>query len=62
MSDAVGYNLENQSYRDLPPLLQRDLGIEVNGRLIRRYLPEEKKGQYLQVNIHGWDKKMARRC
>jgi len=43
MSDAVGYNLENQSYRGLPPLLQRDLGIEVDGRLIRRYLPGEKK-------------------
>ena len=57
MSDAVGYNLENQSYRGLPPLLQRDLGIEVDGRLIRRYLPGEKEGQCLQVNIYGWGKK-----
>jgi len=57
MSDAVGYNLENQSYRGLPPLLQRDLRIEVDGRLIRLYLPGEKEGQYLQVNIHGWGKK-----
>jgi len=24
MSDAVGYNLENQSYKGLPPLLKRD--------------------------------------
>ena len=55
--DAVGYNLENQSYKGLPPLLKRDLGIEVDGRLIRRYLPGEKEGQYLQINIYGWDKK-----
>jgi len=57
MSDAVGYILENQSYKGLPPLLKRDLGLEIEDRLIRRYLPTEKKGQYLQVNIHGWGKK-----
>jgi len=57
MSDAVGYNLENQSYKGLPPLLKRDLGLEIEDRLIRRYLPTEKKGQYLQVNIYGWGKK-----
>ena len=57
MSDAVGYTLENQSYKGLPPLLKRDLGLEVEGRFIRRYLPGEKEGKYLQVNIHGWGKK-----
>jgi len=57
MSDAVGYILENQSYKGLPPLLKRDLGLEIEDRLIRRYLPTEKKGQYLQVNIYGWGKK-----
>ena len=57
MSDAVRYNLENQSYKGLPPLLKRDLGLEIEDRLIRRYLPTEKKGQYLQVNIYGWGKK-----
>jgi len=56
MSDAVGYILENQSYKGLPPLLKRDLGLEIEDRLIRRYLPTEKKGQYLQVNIYGWGK------
>ena len=44
MSDAVGYNLENQSYKGLPLLLKRDLGLEIEDRLIRRYLPTEKKG------------------
>jgi rubrerythrin len=49
MSDAVGYPLENPSYKGLPPLLKKDLGIEVEGRLIRRYLPGEKEGQCLQA-------------
>jgi len=61
MSDAVGYNLENQSYEGLPPLLKRNLGLEIEYRIIRRYMPTEEKGQYLQVNIYGWGKKTARR-
>ena len=61
MSDAVGYNLENQSYKGLPPLLKRDLGLEMEDRLIRQYLPTGKKGQYLQVNIYGWGKKNGKR-
>jgi len=61
MSDDVGYNLENQSYKGLPPLLKRDLGLEIEDRLIRRYLPTEKKGQYLQVNIYGWGKKNGKK-
>ena len=57
MSDAVGYNLENQSYKGLPLLLKRDMDLEVQGQLIRRYLPREKKGQYIQMNIYGWGRK-----
>ncbi len=56
MSDAVGYSLENQSYINLPHLLSRDHGIKLEGRLIRRYLPGKKKGQYIQANIYGWGK------
>ena len=61
MSDAVGYNLENQSYKGLPQLLKRDLGLDIEDRLIRRYLPTEKKGQHLQVNIYGWAKKNGKK-
>ena len=61
MSDAVGYNLENQSYKSLPELLKRDFNIHIDGRLIRRYLPGKKKGQYIQCNIYGWGKKNGRR-
>jgi DNA repair exonuclease SbcCD ATPase subunit len=61
MSDAVGYNLENQSYQGLPPLLKKDLGLEIEDRLIRQYLPTEKKGQYLQINIYGWGRKNGKK-
>jgi hypothetical protein len=45
----------------LPPLLRRDLGLEIEDRLIRRYLPTEKKGQYLQVNIYGGGKRNGKK-
>jgi len=61
MSDAVGYNLENQSHNGLPPLLKRVLGLEIEDRLIKRSLPTEKKGQYLQVNIYGWGNKKGQK-
>ncbi|RJP55720.1 MAG: chordopoxvirus fusion protein [Deltaproteobacteria bacterium] len=61
ISDTVGYTLENQSYKGLPTLLKRDLGIAVEGRLLRRYLAGERKGQYLQINIYGWGKKDSQR-
>ena len=61
ISDIFGYSLKNQSYKGLPPLLKRDLGIEIEDRLIRRYLPTEKKGQYLQVNIDGWGRKNGKK-
>ena len=57
ISDIFAYTLKNESYKGLPPLLKRDLALEIEDRLIRRYLPKEKKGQYLQVNIYGWGKK-----
>ncbi|HEC31636.1 MAG TPA: chordopoxvirus fusion protein [Deltaproteobacteria bacterium] len=57
MSDAVGYNLEDRSYKSLPKLLLRDTGIQVEGRLIRRYFPGKRNGQYIQANIYGWGKR-----
>ena len=61
MSDAVGYTLENQSYKSLPALLERDHDIRVEGRLIRRYFPGKRKGQLLQANIYGWGRKNGRK-
>jgi hypothetical protein len=61
ISDVFAYTLKNQSYKGLPPLLKRDLGLEIEDRLIRRYLPTEKEGQHLQVNIYGWGKKNGKK-
>jgi hypothetical protein len=59
--DIFTYILENQSYKGLPLLLKRDLGLDIEDRLIRRYLPTEEKGRYLQVNIYGWGKKNGKK-
>ncbi len=56
ITDTVGYNLENASYRALPGLLKRDYGIEVKGRLKRGYL-KDRRGRYLEVNILGEGRK-----
>ncbi len=61
ISDIFAYTLKNESYKGLPALLKRDLGLEIEDRLIRRYLPTEKKGQYLQVNIYGWGNKNGKK-
>lgn len=37
LSHTVGYHLEDRTYKTLPFLLKRDLGVEVEGRLIRRF-------------------------
>jgi len=46
VSNSVGYSLENSAYKALPSLLKKE-GIEVSGRLIRRYWQEN------QINIWG---------
>jgi hypothetical protein len=61
MSDAVGYSLENRSYVALPFLLRQDFGIEVEGRLVRKYLRAQDKDRYLQVNIYGWARHNGKR-
>ena len=49
---TVGYALENAAYRALPDLLKADYGIEVQDRLIRTYLTDD-KNRSLEVNIFG---------
>jgi hypothetical protein len=59
LSDTVGYTgytLENEAYEALPKLLARDFNIEVEGRLIRRYI-EYPDGMHDEVNIFGKAKK-----
>ncbi len=52
LSITVGYTLENQAYKGLPPLLEKDHGLRVKDRLLRTFLADE-KGRHLEVNIYG---------
>jgi len=49
---TVGYTLENEAYRALPELLERDHGLLVEGRLKRAHVSLG-DGDYLEVNILG---------
>lgn len=59
ISNSVGYSLENISYRALPTLLNRRYGLQVEGRLVRRYVLLGRKE--IQVNIYGHAKKNGKR-
>ena len=50
LSNTVGYTLEDRALRALPGLL-RQHGIQVEGRLTRRYVVV--RGRDRQVNIYG---------
>ena len=52
LSDAVGIGLEDRAFKYLPKLLKRDNGIEVEGRLLRRFV-KDAKGRDIEVNIFG---------
>ena len=49
---TVGYRLEDEAFKALPALLQRDYGIEIEGRLKRQYVPDN-AGRLIEVNIFG---------
>jgi len=53
---TVGYTLENEAYKALPDLLQRDHKISVQGRLIRCYV-QDRYDDSLEVNIFGQGKR-----
>ena len=59
LSNTVGYTLENQAYRYLPRILRTQLGIQVEGRLLRRYVSIQ--GTYRQVNIYGIGRRNGQR-
>ncbi len=50
VSNAVGYTLEDRAFRSLPDLLRRH-GVEVTGRLVRKYVLLDNKER--QINIYG---------
>ncbi|NJN67467.1 MAG: chordopoxvirus fusion protein, partial [Chloroflexaceae bacterium] len=49
---TIGYTLENEAYRALPALLERDHGILVQEHLVRRYVTD-KYGESIEINIIG---------
>ena len=59
LATTVGYTLENQAYKALPHLLQRDFDLIVQGRLKRGYL-KDNQGKELEVNIIGQARKEGR--
>ncbi len=59
ISHSVGYSLENRVYGRLPSILRERYGIEVDGRLVRKYVPVGNKN--IQVNIYGYGKKDGKR-
>jgi predicted O-linked N-acetylglucosamine transferase (SPINDLY family) len=52
LSTTVGYTLENEAYKKLPALLEKDFGIQIKQRLIRKYITDN-KGKAKEVNIYG---------
>jgi hypothetical protein len=52
LSRTVGYGLENQAYKSLPRLLERDFGVVVTERLKRQWV-RDNTGAEIEVNIVG---------
>lgn len=52
LSTTVGYRLEDEAFKALPGLLERDYRIVVRGRLTRRFV-RDNRGEYIEVNILG---------
>lgn len=51
LSDTVGYSLEDRAIKSLPQLLRERYGIEVKGRLVRKYV--KYNGKFDEINIFG---------
>ncbi len=52
LSDAVGYGLEDRAIKELPRLLAEEYGVEVKGRLVRRFV-RYVDGKKDELNIFG---------
>ena len=52
ISNTAEYRLEDLAYRSLPGLLERDHGIQLLERPVRRYI-RDNKGKEIEVNILG---------
>jgi len=52
LSITVGYRLEDEAFKSLPVLIERDFGLAVQGKLKRRFV-KDNKGKEIEVNIIG---------
>jgi len=52
ISNTVGYTLEDRAYKALPAILAQQ-GIQVEGRLIRRYVQLKEKERQVDIFGHG---------
>jgi len=52
LAHSIGYFIENEAYKYLPALLQKDFNIKIEGRLIRDYI-EVALNKYEEINIYG---------
>ena len=59
LSDSIGYSLENMAYRALPKILAERFGLQIEGRLLRRYFKVGRKK--IQINVYGWARKNGSR-
>jgi DNA repair ATPase RecN len=56
LSTTIGYTLENESYKKLPKLLEKDFGITIKEKLKRTYV-KDISGNEVEVNIFGHGEK-----
>ena len=56
ISTTVGYTLENETYKKLPALLEKDFGIQTKEKITRKYVTDI-KGKHIEVNIFGHGEK-----
>jgi len=59
LSMTVGYILENEAFKKLPALLEKDFGITIKDRINRQYVVDN-EGAYIEVNIFGCGEKEGR--
>ncbi|NPV29180.1 MAG: chordopoxvirus fusion protein [Firmicutes bacterium] len=61
LATTVGYRLEDEAFKALPALLERDHGLVVKGRLTRKFV-RDNRGEDIEVNIVGQAERNGRTC
>lgn len=56
LSHSIGFDLENQAYKALPEILKERYGIEIEERLLRKFI-EYPDGREEEINIFGKGRK-----